>query len=77
MAKKKEEVKKEETKKKTSPKPKQYPLKTLFEKKGIADDLINEILIANGLNCSIEEVDIKLTESEFEEVLDFYNNKRL
>ena len=77
MAKKKTEEKKEEKKKKTSPKPRQYPLKTLFEKANISEDVVNEILLVNGLRCSIEEVDIKLTESEFEEVIKDYNNKRL
>ena len=76
MTKKKTEEKKEE-KKKTSSKPKKYPLKELFEKAGTKEDTINEILMMNGITTSIDETNIRLTESEFEEVINNHNNKRL
>ncbi len=73
----KSEEKKEVKKKKTSPKEKQFLIKDLFKKSSLEDDLITEILMCNGIFQPIDEVDIKLTKAEFEEVITNYNNKRL
>lgn len=73
MAKKKEEKKEEKPKKqKTSKSVKKYLLKDLFKKTDIDDDEVTKILEINGIFESIETADIKLTESEFNEVIDNY-----
>lgn len=77
MAKKKEEKKEDKPKKeKASKSVKKYLIKDLFKKADIDTDKVNMILQANGVFQSIDELDIKLTESEFKEVIN-YNNKRL
>ncbi len=71
--------KKEETKtksKKTSKEPK-FSLKELFENDDFSEQQIKEVLLLNGINDSIENIDIKLTKAEFKEVIDDYSNKRL
>ena len=80
MAKKKEEntkeVKEKTKEKKTSASTK-FTLKELFEKSELNEKQIKEILLLNGLGDSIEDVNLKLTNAKFKEVIDDYLNKRL
>ena len=72
----KEEVEKTTKTKKTSGSAK-FTLKELFDKSELTEDQIEELLLLNGLGNSIEEINLKLTKKQFQEVIEDYLNKRL
>ena len=80
MAKKKEEKKEEveeTTKNKKTSASTKFTLKELFDKSDLNESQIEEVLLLNGLGNSIDDVNLKLTNAKFKEVIDDYLNKRL
>lgn len=73
---KKEEVEKTEKKKKTS-KSVKLSLGEHFNKSNLSALDLENILLLNGITQSIDEIDMKLTDKEFEEIIKDYLNKRL
>ena len=80
MAKEEKDKKEEDTKstktKKTS-KSVKHSLNEHFNKSNLSALDLENILLLNGFNQPIEEINIKLTDKEFENIVKDYLNKRL